>query len=743
MDAVAENCLAACAHDRTASRTRCHLETPPEETAYGWASWRQWLAGPCSRHNEGDAPSWPRGSGTEATAKGCPASSSCSSTAPAASARLGGRKRRPALSQEQRAAQALAKRKSRIELTPCRSYSSPLREIAPPPEVDPQNNFREEGNVDAPQERADQRPPLRRRVDGFSIPENDKEAPRTRTSFCGTSRSKLSGVVLWFHLFYLLFFEASRSGFLPLAQAQRQRRPDEALPAGLERWIGRDECDEKNGWVQFYHSFARGIQQAQSNNVISPAMLGELQNGTLPERNGEVIGKDESAIAILRELTDNFLKLPEKAFQCGTAMSSVFSMLSTLYDSVNLPVLALRAMQHASIFGSFDYQMKGEDYIDQSPWPITWKESIELSLKRMDRVQKLQRAESWRREKLPRRPSAPKLKILIVSVCEYNNDVTPLYSLSLWNKKRYAEKHGYEVQVHAKGPLLQDQFAGLYEEPPAHRPPAWSKIDAVLLGLREGHDWVMWMDCDSYFMDQEMGINELIDYVLEKEAKNAEQDTGSSAKKPFSDPPLQEFLKKWDAAPGTQESFDKMLASSDGLDQTNIGWDDWLIHPTYEKDGQKRTELIVSEDGLMLNTGIFFVRSSVWAWRFFQKVRRFTFGPRAPITQHPWWEQTAMVYLIQMPFANEKHWAVAPAVSLLDQKHINPYPHLVSSALLTHIAYEESDYIISFSGCKIYSSQDVCNALFFNYFAVSVPNYMQIDDPVLQKWLQKGAEKYR
>ncbi|CAD7942604.1 unnamed protein product [Amoebophrya sp. A25] len=539
----------------------------------------------------------------------------------------------------------------------------------------------------------------------------------------------------------------STGGGIIFAAAQRQRRPDEGLPPGLERWIGRDECSEENGWVAFYHTFARGIQQAQSGAVISQPLREELQKGTLPERNAALFSSEDSAIGILRNLTDGLLQEPEKAFQCGTAMSSVFSMLSTLYDSVNMPVLALRAVQHASIFGSFDYQMKGEDYIDQSPWPITWKESIEQSLKRMDRVQKLQRSENWRRTKLGRRPGARKLKILIVSVCEYNNDVTPLYSLSFWNKKRYADKHDYEVIVHEKGPLLQDQFKDLFTEPPSHRPPAWSKIDAVLMGLRQGHDWVMWMDCDSYFMDQEFGIHELIDSVLEREAQEMPGQT-EGVKRPFADPPLEEFLKKWDAAPGTLEAFDTMLSSpkSDSsavLDQTQIGWDDWLVHPTYEKDGKKRIELIVSEDGLMLNTGIFFVRSSVWAWRFFQKVRRFTFGNRAPITQHPWWEQTAMVYLIQMPFANEKNWAVAPAVSLLDQRHINPYPHLVSSALLTHVAFEPDDYIISFSGCKIYSSQDVCNALFFNYFAISVPDYASIKDDTLQAWLEKGKQKYR
>ena len=24
---------------------------------------------------------------------------------------------------------------------------------------------------------------------------------------------------------------------------------------------------------------------------------------------------------------------------------------------------------------------------------------------------------------------------------------------------------------------------------------------------------------------------------------------------------------------------------------------------------------------------------------------------RSPVTQHPWWEQTAMVYLLQLPFS--------------------------------------------------------------------------------------------
>lgn len=101
-------------------------------------------------------------------------------------------------------------------------------------------------------------------------------------------------------------------------------------------------------------------------------------------------------------------------------------------------------------------------YIDKSPWPITWKESVEQALKRMDKVQKIQRSEAWRATRLPRVPDAPKLKILIVSVCEYNAEQTPLYTLSYWNKKKYADRHGYELTVHEKSPWLQVSYRWIW-----------------------------------------------------------------------------------------------------------------------------------------------------------------------------------------------------------------------------------------------------------------------------------------
>jgi len=128
-----------------------------------------------------------------------------------------------------------------------------------------------------------------------------------------------------------------------------------------------------------------------------------------------------------------------------------------------------------------------------------------------------------------------------------------------------------------------------------------------------------------------------------------------------------------------------------------------------------------------------------------------TFG-MSPVTQHPWWEQTAMVYLLQLPFAlaqagHQQHAALqdigpsspyqghAPACLMLSQKHLNTYPPIVASALRTHEAFDMGDFIVSFSGCKVYSSQEVCNQLFLGYFFQAHDVSSWRADPVLSPWL--------
>merc|ERR1712113_312840 len=85
--------------------------------------------------------------------------------------------------------------------------------------------------------------------------------------------------------------------------------------------------------------------------------------------------------------------------------------------------------------------------------------------------------------------------------------------------------------------------------------------------------------------------------------------------------------------------------------------------------------------------------------------------------------------------ARGQHRGYAPACVMLSQRHLNAYPPIVASALRTHEAFDAGDFIVSFSGCKVYSSQEVCNQLFMSYFFQVHDVQTLAADPVLGLWL--------
>eukprot|EP00435_Cladocopium_sp_Y103_P038246 s2140_g10.t1 len=268
-----------------------------------------------------------------------------------------------------------------------------------------------------------------------------------------------------------------------------------------------------------------------------------------------------------------------------------------------------------------------------------------------------------------------------------------------------------------KAPLFTDGLTYLTEKT---RPPAWSKVDALLETLAKGqHDWVMWLDCDSFFMDTEVRLEDLLGIAQSKCPK----DPGDGER-------LKELVQKWKAGPQQApddllEWYDNLLDSyvswddscesldtpADAPSNRTLGWADWLFK-------ERRVQLVASEDGLMLNTGVMLARASVWSW---------TLGTSVYLLQFPF-----VLAAATDPAVAAKSQGYATAWSALGQKTINGYPPLVSSALLTHTTFEPGDFIVSFSGCKIYSSQEVCNQLFLNYFfqVHSLPELA--DDPALQ-----------
>jgi len=529
------------------------------------------------------------------------------------------------------------------------------------------------------------------------------------------------------------------------AQGQPMMDPG-SVPPGLRDWLGRDFCGTAPWVAQFHADLAESIGRAQGNDM--PGALAGLGN-------------------VLVRATAN----PHAAFECATAVGAGLFVAAQCADQLRLPVLSARLRQLSSIFTAYDYQMKGEEYIDQSPWPVRWMEAMDGILRSMTNLKFQERSgEAWRG--LPARaavadsssggapPSVTGLKVAIVSVCDYDAGQTPLARLSQINKEEYARRHGYDVVVYEKAPVFQDPLSGLFTEPASYRPAAWSKVDAILTTLAQNrHDWVMWMDCDSFFMDVEVGLDTLISKAMAESGCSA---AGTGVDDLIE---LRRLVNRWMEGPKEylggstalmqwyDDLFDEHWArlgyacgENDVAPVTGnqtLGWSDWLLR-------EKRPHLIASEDGLMLNTGIVLIRASSWSWQFFQKVRSMTFG-KSPVTQHPWWEQTAMVYLLQLPFTLmdaarqdsgledigplAQSRGYAPACFMFSQKQVNGYPPLIAAALKTHEVFEPGDFIVSFSGCKVYSSQEVCNQLFLSYFFQVHDVQLLESDVALRLWM--------
>lgn len=114
--------------------------------------------------------------------------------------------------------------------------------------------------------------------------------------------------------------------------------------------------------------------------------------------------------------------------------------------------------------------------------------------------------------------------VSIVTLCSYDPASSPLTPLSASNKYRYARKHGYQLYFETKK-LDPD------------RPPAWSKVCgcvnscvqqivdvvvavnmfsimccqvAIVKKYLKVSQWVAWVDCDSFFMDDSKPITDLI-----------------------------------------------------------------------------------------------------------------------------------------------------------------------------------------------------------------------------------------
>ena len=123
-------------------------------------------------------------------------------------------------------------------------------------------------------------------------------------------------------------------------------------------------------------------------------------------------------------------------------------------------------------------------------------------------------------------------------------------------------------------------------------------------------------------------------------------------------------------------------------------------------------DLVLSKDGNMINTGFFALRTkSKWS----ETILNAVYGQTGSATEemvfvrHPWWEQASMYFLFE--YMNQED--LSKRVHYFPQRVFNGYPKEYSNQIHGH--FEDGDFVVAFSGCATYISQEKCNALYLQY----------------------------
>jgi len=258
--------------------------------------------------------------------------------------------------------------------------------------------------------------------------------------------------------------------------------------------------------------------------------------------------------------------------------------------------------------------------------------------------------------------------IAIVSLCAYPKGSGNLTELSTRNLKAYCEHHGYDCFI---------ATASL----DSSRPTAWSKVLLVTHFLPQ-YEWIMWKDCDTFFMNRNTTVEDIlvsaakareivgdgVDRVLRSETKkqevipetyemleyeNGREVLNVSAVKTFifsSEGSVEETLSPGSSAESYFSSVQSITetASANIIDRAivrisskqrdarggsiDVGYKDSQTHGDKNSSfgetmctsalplASSSIDLIVSEDGLMLNTGVWYIRRSVWSLGWLQRI---------------------------------------------------------------------------------------------------------------------------
>ncbi|KAF4661144.1 ATP-dependent RNA helicase A [Perkinsus chesapeaki] len=251
----------------------------------------------------------------------------------------------------------------------------------------------------------------------------------------------------------------------------------------LDKFLAEGNCDADSGlgltnplWWDEVHTFVNGTE--------------------LPFHSTSLDVLIDRAVHLLVEIMIPYgIPDPAIALECPLGTSSLLHVFAELllaadeeaFGSRSLRVIHLAKLLYFHRFGDLG------DAIEITRWPMELGRLVGLA-----RDLRSAEAGHWLAKLGGGRSPSPS-SVVIVSFGHYPHNNTQLPQLSKSNKEAYAKLRGYSIDHHLV-PLI----------PNAH---AWrNKLEAIRRRLQEdsGFEWVMWVDCDAFFMDPDERVEAFV-----------------------------------------------------------------------------------------------------------------------------------------------------------------------------------------------------------------------------------------
>ncbi|CAE8643482.1 unnamed protein product [Polarella glacialis] len=446
----------------------------------------------------------------------------------------------------------------------------------------------------------------------------------------------------WLPLLALMLMPAPCSN----AELRMQELPGQNFPpCDLSEIPVAEECPATTSTGLTWSSYSGELYQARAELFIGGAKASTL-----------------AVHQLLEKATSRF----SDAFSCKPALiSTYFSLARSLMLQGRLR-RALAFIQMGFIF------VRDKGFSECSSWPAQgWDvmlagRSLTARVRALDDESVLQ---------VPKMHRVEGMRVAVVTICSYAVD-EPVKLICDQNRKLYSMLHGYDVhfftdpsQITPNSGSQMDVLDGV------HKAFFW-KVNAVKNVLEtKKYDWVLWMDCDAFFMDPERTIDSVIAMYSNTTAPSR-------------------------LGPATQAEAPEFAAVRQRM----------MPNPAVD------VSLIFAVDSTGINNGVWLLKDTPWSHRFLERWWRSDIL-EGPGKEHNCSDQSTMLHTLlhENAMQLDEAWDSVeapvwpPEVRVAAQEYLQSF-HDATAATVLSRAWQDGDFIKHHPGCHYY--KEPCQDLY-------------------------------